>query len=68
MRTLSLSLVNSWPLKITRKEVVKEDQRNPEPKFPVIVELDKQFRERKKYPVRAGQTVSVNFVVGQTRY
>ena len=37
----------------------------PEPKFPVIVELEKQFLERKqkKYPVLAGQTVSVNFVV-----
>ena len=52
-------------LKLLGKEVVKEDQRNPEPKFPVIVELDKQFLERKgkKYPVLAGQTVSVNFVV-----
>ena len=34
-------------------------------KIPVIVELDKQYLERKgkKYPVKAGQTVSVNFIV-----
>ena len=52
-------------LKLLGREVVREDQTNPEPKFPVIVELEKQFLERKqkKYPVLAGQTVSVNFVV-----
>ena len=52
-------------LKLLGREVVQQDQTNPEPKFPVIVELDKQFLERKgkKYPVKAGQTVSVNFIV-----
>ncbi len=52
-------------LKLLGREVVREDQTNTEPKFPVIVELEKQFLERKqkKYPVLAGQTVSVNFVV-----
>ena len=52
-------------LKLLGREVVQHSQMNPEPKFPVIVELDKQYLERKgkKYPVKAGQTVSVNFIV-----
>ena len=52
-------------LKLLGREVVQQSQTNPEPKFPVIVELDQQFLERKgkKYPIKAGQTVSVNFVV-----
>ena len=52
-------------LKLIGKESIKADQLNPEPRFPVIVELSKQFLERKgvEYPVKAGQTVSVNFVV-----
>ena len=52
-------------LKLLGREVVPQNQMNPEPKFPVIVELEKQYLERKgkKYPVKAGQTVSVNFIV-----
>ena len=52
-------------LKLLGREVIQESQGNPEPKFPVIVELEKQYLERKgkKYKVKAGQTVSVNFVV-----
>tara|TARA_Y200000002_G_scaffold355203_1_gene335993 strand:+ start:422 stop:1801 length:1380 start_codon:yes stop_codon:yes gene_type:complete len=52
-------------LKLLGREVIQESQGNPELKFPVIVELEKQYLERKgkKYKVKAGQTVSVNFVV-----
>ena len=52
-------------LKLIGKEAIKPDQLNPEPRFPVIVDLSQQYLERKgiKYPVKAGQTVSINFVV-----
>ncbi len=52
-------------LKLIGKESIKPDQLNPEPRFPVIVDLSKQYLERKgvEYPVNAGQTVSINFVV-----
>ena len=47
------------------ERAIKPDQLNPEPRFPVIVDLSQQYLERKgiKYPVKAGQTVSINFVV-----
>ena len=52
-------------LRLIGKEALPGNERNPDPRFPVIVKLDKQFLERKnkKYDVSAGQTVIVNFKV-----
>lgn len=52
-------------LTLLGREVIPADQVNPEPRFPVIVTLEKQYLEKKgkKYIVSAGQTVVANFVV-----
>lgn len=52
-------------LTLLGREVIPGDQINPEPRFPVIVTLEKQYLEKKgkKYKVSAGQTVVANFVV-----
>ena len=45
------------------------DQQNPQSRFPVIVSLDKQYLNlnKKKYKVKSGQSVSVNFIVRKKR-
>ena len=44
---------------------LEPDQQNPEPRFPALVVLDRQYVEKrgKRFPVSAGQSVSVNFIV-----
>jgi len=52
-------------LKLLGKEVIPANENDPQPRFPAIVSLERQFLERKdkKYFVSAGQTVTVNFIV-----
>ena len=52
-------------LKSVGKEVLPPDQQNPEPRFPAVVMLNRQYLERrdKRYPVSPGQSVAVNFIV-----
>ena len=56
--------INSY-LKNIGEEVLPPDQLNPQPRFPAYVELSKQYLERdnKKYYLRSGQSVTVNFIV-----
>ena len=52
-------------LKSIGKEALPPDQQNPESRFSVMVSLERQFLERKgkRYPISAGQSVAVNFIV-----
>ena len=52
-------------LKSVGKEVLPPDQQNPEPRFPAVVILNRQYLERRgnRYPVSPGQSVAVNFIV-----
>ena len=52
-------------LKRVGKQSLEPDQQNPEPRFPALVVLDRQYVEKrgKRFPVSAGQSVSVNFIV-----
>ena len=52
-------------LKSIGKEALPPDQQNPESRFTVMVSLERQFLERKgkRYPISAGQSVAVNFIV-----
>tara|TARA_Y100001968_G_C19449516_1_gene767571 strand:+ start:3870 stop:4838 length:969 start_codon:yes stop_codon:yes gene_type:complete len=56
-------------LKLIGEEVFPADQQNPQSRFPVIVSLDKQYLNlnKKKYKVKSGQSVSVNFIVRKKR-
>ena len=52
-------------LKRVGKQSLEPSQQNPEPMFPAQVVLQRQYLEKrgKRYPVAAGQSVSVNFIV-----
>ena len=52
-------------LKRVGKQSLEPSQQNPEPTFPAQVVLKRQYLEKrgKRYPVAAGQSVSVNFIV-----
>ena len=52
-------------LKRVGKQSLEPNQQNPEPMFPAQVVLQRQYLEKrgKRYPVAAGQSVSVNFIV-----
>ncbi len=52
-------------LKRVGKQSLEPDQQNAEPRFPVQVVLKRQYLEKrdKRFPVAAGQSVSVNFIV-----
>ena len=52
-------------LKRVGKQSLEPDQQNPEPRFPAQVVLKRQYLEKrgKLFPVSAGQSVSVNFIV-----
>ena len=52
-------------LKRVGKQSLEPDQQNPEPRFPAQVVLKRQYLEKrgKRFPVAAGQSVSVNFIV-----
>ncbi len=56
-------------LKLIGEEVLAADQQNPQSRFPAIVSLDKQYLnlEEKKYIVKSGQSVTVNFIVRKKR-
>ncbi len=56
-------------LKLVGEEVLPADQQNSQSRFPVIVSLDKQYvnLEEKKYKVKSGQSVTVNFIVRKKR-
>ena len=56
-------------LKLIGEEVLPADQQYPQSRFPVIVSLDKQYLnlEDKKYIVKSGQSVTVNFIVRKKR-
>lgn len=56
-------------LKLIGEEVLPADQQNPQSRFPVTVSLDKQYLnlEEKKYKVKSGQSVTVNFIVRKKR-
>ncbi len=56
-------------LKLVGEEVLPADQQNSQSRFPVIVSLDKQYLEmnKKKYEVKSGQSVNVNFIVRNKR-
>ena len=52
-------------LKRIGKQSLEPDQQNPEPRFPAVVTLNRQYVEknRRQFPVSAGQSVAVNFIV-----
>ena len=52
-------------LKRVGKQSLEPSPQNPEPMFPAQVVLKRQYLEKrdKRYPVAAGQSVSVNFIV-----
>ena len=56
-------------LKLIGEEVLPADQQNPQSRFPVLVSLDKQYLNlnKKKYEVKSGQSVTVNFIVREKR-
>ena len=56
-------------LKLIGEEVLPADPQNPQSRFPAIVSLDKQYLNlnKKKYEVKSGQSVSVNFIVRKKR-
>ena len=56
-------------LKLIGEEVLAADQQNPQSRFPVIVSLDKQYLNlnKKKYEIKSGQSVTVNFIVRKKR-
>tara|TARA_B100000212_G_scaffold330510_1_gene296818 strand:- start:458 stop:1468 length:1011 start_codon:yes stop_codon:yes gene_type:complete len=56
-------------LKLIGEEVLPADQQNSQSRFPVIVSLDKQYlsMNKKKFDVKSGQSVTVNFVVRKKR-
>ena len=56
-------------LELIGEEVLPADQQYPQSRFPVIVSLDKQYLnlEEKKYKLKSGQSVAVNFIVKKKR-
>ena len=56
-------------LKLIGVEVLPADPQNPQSRFPAIVSLDKQFLNlnKKKYEIKSGQSVNVNFIVRKKR-
>lgn len=52
-------------IRLIGKEVLRQNQTNPEQKFPVYVTLDKQYLEKnnERFYVKPGQTVSANLIV-----
>ena len=56
-------------LKLVGEEVLPADQQNSQSRFPVIVSLDKQYlsMNKKKYEIKSGQSVNVNFIVRKKR-
>ena len=56
-------------LKSIGEEVLAADLQNPQSRFPAIVSLDKQYLNlnKKKYEIKSGQSVSVNFIVRKKR-
>ena len=56
-------------LKLLGEEVLAADQQNPQSRFPAIVSLDKQYLNlnNKKYKIKSGQSVAVNFIVRKKR-
>jgi len=56
-------------LKLIGEEVLPADSQNPQSRFPAIVSLDKQYLNlnKKKYAIKSGQSVNVNFIVRKKR-
>tara|TARA_B100000989_G_C19525462_1_gene466593 strand:- start:1199 stop:2200 length:1002 start_codon:yes stop_codon:yes gene_type:complete len=56
-------------LKLIGEEVLPADPQNPQSRFPAIVSLDKQYLNlnKKKYEIKSGQSVTVNFIVRKKR-
>ena len=56
-------------LKLIGEEVLPADLQNPQSRFPAIVSLDKQYLNlnKKKYEIKSGQSVTVNFIVRKKR-
>ncbi len=56
-------------LKLIGEEVLPADQQNSQSRFPAIVSLDKQYLNlnKKKYEIKSGQSVNVNFIVRKKR-
>ena len=56
-------------LKLIGEEVLPADQQNSQSRFPVIVSLEKQYlnMNKKKFEVKSGQSVTVNFIVRKKR-
>ncbi len=56
-------------LKLVGEEVLPADQQNSQSRFPVIVSLDKQYlnMNKKKFQIKSGQSVTVNFIVRKKR-
>ncbi|MBM5791354.1 MAG: HlyD family efflux transporter periplasmic adaptor subunit [Cyanobacteria bacterium M_surface_10_m1_298] len=52
-------------LRSVGEEVLPADPQNPQPRFPAMVALERQYLERngKQYAVKPGQSVSVNLIV-----
>ena len=52
-------------LKSVGEEVLPADAQNPQPRFPALVMLKRQYLERNgnRYEIRPGQSVSVNLIV-----
>ena len=56
-------------LELIGEEVLPADQQYPQSRFPVIVSLDKQYLNlnNKRYKIKSGQSVAVNFIVRKKR-
>ena len=56
-------------LKLIGEEVLAADLQNPQSRFPAIVSLEKQYLNlnKKKYKIKSGQSVAVNFIVRKKR-
>jgi HlyD family secretion protein len=56
-------------LKSVGTDSLPPDQQNPQPRFPAYVSLERQYlsKEGMRYPVRSGQSVSVNLVLREKR-
>ena len=56
-------------LKLIGEEVLAADLQNPQSRFPVIVSLDNQYLNlnKKRYEIKSGQSVAVNFIVRKKR-
>ena len=59
----------SGKLKSVATDSLPADQQNPQPRFPAYVALEQQYLSKDgiRYPVRSGQSVSVNLVLREKR-